>query len=107
MLPDKELKQLVQALKKMPEYLRMRETGEILFGNAALYKRMLEFELEQSRLQSIHAADQSIPDETEKLREEYGDLFDHTDTQNFIDAVGKYRQIIESCLQALEKTFEI
>lgn len=107
MLPDKELERLVQALQNTPEYARMRETGEILFGNAVLYRRMLEFELEQSRLENNHAKDQPFTDEMKKLREEYKDLFEHADTKNFVDAISNYREIVESCLQALEKTFEI
>lgn len=106
MMPNKELQELAQALKRSSEYTEMMQLRRRILGHPRLGRLMTMFEREQSRIYSLGLQQSDIEQRLKKLYADFQELLAEAEVKKFIDSARMYQKMIGECISYLNRSLE-
>lgn len=106
MIPNKELKQLANALVNSQEFKDMMKFRDKIKQESELYKKTLDFENNRNK---IMKSPSNLKDKQELLNElmiKNRDIFSEPNVLRMIDASKKYQRMFNDCIKYLNKNLE-
>ncbi len=107
MMPNKELQELAQALKRSSEYTEMMQLRRQIMENPRLGRPMMMFEREHTRLYNLGLQQVDIEPRLKKLYTDYQTLLAEAEVKRFIESTHIYQKMIGDCISYLNKNLEI
>lgn len=106
MIPNKELTELAQALKRSSEYTEMMQLRRRILEHPRLGRQMMMFEREHARLYNLGLQQVDIEQRLRKLYTDYKALLDEPEVKKFIESTHVYQKMIGECISYLNKNLE-
>lgn len=106
MIPNKELQELAQALKRSSEYTEMMQLRKRVMEHPRLGRLMAMFEREHTRISSLGLQPADIEQRLKKLYDDYQTLLAESEVKKFIESIHVYEKMIGECISYLNKNLE-
>jgi hypothetical protein len=104
MIPQKELQELANALKKTPEYDRMMAGRRSV---TAQYRQTLPaFEREHAQLYRQKLPEAEMISRLKALYAKYRDFLEKQEMREYLEAVRAYRKLVSACVLQLNRLLE-
>lgn len=107
MIPNKELQELAQALKRSAEYTEMMQQRRRLIEHPRFGRMMMMFEREQARLFSLGLEEAELEQKMKKLYTDYQTFLAEADVKKFIEMTHIYQRMLGECISYLNKNLEV
>ena len=106
MIPNKELQELAQALKRTAEYNEMLQLRKRVIEHPRLGRQMIMFEREHTRLYNLGLQQVDVEPKLKKLYTDYNALLNEAEVKKFIESTHVYQKMIAECISYLNKNLE-
>jgi cell fate (sporulation/competence/biofilm development) regulator YlbF (YheA/YmcA/DUF963 family) len=106
MIPNKELQELAQALKRSAEYNEMMQLRRHVLEHPRFGRQMLMFEREHARLYSLGLAQAEAELRQKKLYAEYRALLAEEEVKRFIESTRAYQRMVSESIAYLTRLLE-
>jgi cell fate (sporulation/competence/biofilm development) regulator YlbF (YheA/YmcA/DUF963 family) len=106
MIPNKELQELAQALKRSAEYIEMMQLRRRVLEHPKFGRQMLMFERERTRLYSLGLQQADIDLREKKLFTDYRTLLAEEEVKRFIEATHAYQKMVSESIAYLNRLLE-
>lgn len=106
MIPNKEIKQLANALINSQEFKEMIKFRDIIREKTGLYKRTMDFESHRNK---IISSSSRLNDKQELLNElmmKNRDIFKEPEVLKMIEASKRYQRMFNDCIKYLNKSLD-
>lgn len=107
MIPNKELQELAQALKRSAEYTEMMQLRKRVIEHPKYGRQMMMFEREHTRLYNLGLQQVDVEPRLKKLYADYHTLLNEVEVKRFIESTHVYQKMIGECITYLNKNLEI
>ena len=107
MIPNKELQELAQALKRSSEYTEMIQLRRQVMGHPRFGRQMMMFEREHTRIFSQGLQQADAEQRLKKLYADYRTLLAEAEVKKFMESTQAYQKMIGECISYLNKSLEI
>ncbi len=107
MIPNKELQDLAQALKRSAEYIEMMQVRRRVLENPRFGRQMLMFERERARLYSLGLQREDVAQREKKLFADHRALLAEEEVKRFIEATHTYQNMISESIEYLNRMLEV
>lgn len=106
MIPNKELQELAQALKRSAEYNEMTQLRRRVLEHPRFGRQMLMFEREHARLYSLGLQQADIALREKKLYMDYRAMLAEEEVKRFIESTHAYQKMISESIAYLNRLLE-
>ncbi len=107
MIPNKELQELAQALKRSSEYTEMMQIRRQTMEHPRLGRLLMMFEREQKRIFGSGLQQAEIEQKLKKLYDDYQTFLDEPGVKKFMESAHSYQKMIGECMSYLNKSLDI
>lgn len=106
MIPNKEIQELAQALKRSAEYIEMMRLRRKVMEHPRFGRQMLMFEREHTRLYSPGLQQADISPRLKRLYADFRELLAEEEVKRFIESTHAYQKVVADSLAYLNKLLE-
>ncbi len=106
MIPNKEVQELAQALKRSAEYSEMMRLRRKVMEHPRFGRQMLMFEREHSRLYSLGPQQPDVAQRLKKLYSDFRGVLAEEEVKKFIDSSRAYQKLISETITYLNKLLD-
>ena len=107
MIPNKELLELAQALKRSAEYTEMMRLRRRVVGHPRYGRQALFFEREHARLYNMGLPEAEMALRIKKLYTDFRDLLQEEEVKRFVESTRIYQKLIMDCIAYLNRNLEV
>ena len=102
---DREINQLVNAIKNTDEYKKANSARKVIDKNKTLRKQLEEYVNNQKKLQSRYK-DEQLKTKLNRLNESYEDIFNHPEVVNYNQASYLLNNMINNIYRDIENNLK-
>ncbi|MGI5849335.1 MAG: YlbF family regulator [Christensenellales bacterium] len=106
MVPNKELQELAQALKRSAEYNEIMRLRKKVLEHPRYGRQMLIFEREHGRIHGMNLQAAELSARLKKLYDDFKDLLQEEDVRKFMEAGRAYQKMISESIAYLNRVLD-
>jgi hypothetical protein len=107
MIPNKEMQELAQAIKRSSEYAEMSSLRKRVMEHPRYGRQMYMFEREHARLYNMGLPEAELTVKVRKLYAEFKGLLEAEEVRKYVEATRVYQKMIMETFTYLNRNLEL